>query len=206
MLRQLIADAWSSRSLKTIKTLRVFRHVREKLGDQPGIDFLSQQYKLTAERCHVSVDEVRRLTTDWLEKRPLPFLAATRYPYLQELFSALHACEKRVAVFSDYPAVEKVSALGLRANPIVCSTDSGVARLKPDPAGLIQILKQCEVPSNRALMIGDRFDRDALAASRSGVRALIRSRQPHPDFDTFQNFGDAVFSPLLHAHALGSVV
>lgn len=197
MLGQLIADAWACRSISTINALRVFRQVRESLGDQPGIDFLTQQYQQAAERCQLSTDELRKLTTDWLEQRPLRFLAACRYSRLQAVFSALHASGKQVAVFSDYPAVEKLFALGLQASPIVCATDAEVARLKPDPAGLLLVLKQCGVPPNRTLMIGDRFDRDALAAKRAGVRALIRSRKPHPEFQTFQKFDDAVFVPLL---------
>ena len=110
-----------------------------------------------------------------------------------------HVGGKRVAVFSDYPDVEKVSALGLQAWPIVCATDDEVARLKPDPAGLLRILNQSGVHPNRALMIGDRFDRDGLAARRANVRALIRSRRVHPEFETFQGFDDAIFAPLLHA-------
>ena len=199
MFGRLIADAWASRSLRTINTLRVFRQIRESLGNQPNADFLTQQYQQTAGRCQVSVDEVRRLTSDWLEQRPLPFLTGCRYPHLEALFFALRTGGKRVAVFSDYPAVEKVSALGLQAWPIVCATDDEVARLKPDPAGLLRILNQSGVHPNRALMIGDRFDRDGLAARRANVRALIRSRRVHPEFETFQGFDDAIFAPLLHA-------
>ena len=199
MLGRLISDACGSRSLRTIRILRVFRQIRESLGNHPSADFLIQQYQQTADRCQVSVDEVRRLTNDWLEQRPLPFLAACRYPHLEALFLALRTAGKRVAVFSDYPAVGKLSALGLQAWPIVCATDEEVARLKPNPAGLLRILNQCGVHPNRTLMIGDRFDRDGLAAGRANVRALIRSRRVHPEFDTFQGFDDAIFAPLLHA-------
>lgn len=197
MLRQLLIDALASRSLDTLKTLRVFRQVREHLGNEPGVDFLTQQYQLTAERCRKSVEQVRDLTSEWLEKRPLPYLAACRYPLLPAIFSGLRASGKKVAAFSDYPAVDKLSALGLQASPVVCATDLQVGRLKPDPFGLLLILDQCGVVPGRALMIGDRFDRDAAAAKQAGVRALIRSTRTHPEFDTFKNFHDPVFKPLL---------
>lgn len=197
MLRQLLIDALASRSLDTIRTLRVFRQVREQLGDQPCDDFIAQQYQLTAERCRKSVEEVQQITSDWLEQRPLPFLAACRYPHLPAVFSGLRASGKRIAAFSDYPAVEKLSALGLQASPVVCATDPHIGRLKPDPLGLMLILKQCGVAPDRTLMIGDRFDRDAAAAKRAGVRALIRSGKTHPEFDTFKSFDDLIFEPLL---------
>jgi phosphoglycolate phosphatase/putative hydrolase of the HAD superfamily len=202
MLRRLLAATWQTRSLDTLKTLRTFRQVREALGDHPEADFMRLQYARTASRRDTSEAQVRALTAEWMEQRPLPLLAGCRYPHLDTLFAGLRAAGKQVAVFSDYPALDKLAALGLQARPVVCATDAGIARLKPDPLGLLEILRQTGVAAQRALMIGDRFDRDALAASRAGVRALIRSRQPHPEFDTFRAYDDPVFQPMLNPSAL----
>jgi phosphoglycolate phosphatase len=199
MLRQLLADAWQNRSLDTIRTLRTFRQVREALGDASGADFMHVQYAQTAGRHEKTIEEVRALTTHWLEERPLPHLLATRYAYLPELFAALRANRKRIAVFSDYPATDKLAALGLEASPVVCATDADIACLKPNPLGLLTILKRCNVLPQHALMIGDRFDRDALAATRAGVRALIRTSKPHPEIPTFTVYNDRVFQPLFAA-------
>lgn len=199
MLRQLVAAAWQSRSLDTLQTLRTFRRVREALGEQPGADFMRLQYEHTASRHSKTHEQVRVLVTEWLEMRPLPLLAGCRYPHLSELFSGLRASGKQVAVFSDYPASDKMAALGLAAQPIVCATDADIGRLKPDPLGLLAILQRTGVAAQRALMIGDRIDRDAAAASRAGVRALIRTRKPHPDIDTFLAYNDAVFQPFFGA-------
>jgi phosphoglycolate phosphatase len=197
MLRQLIGHAWQTRSLDTLLILRTFRRVREALGEQAGADFMMQQYAQTASRHGTTPAVVRALTDEWMERRPLPLLAACRYAQVAELFAGLRAAGKRVAAFSDYPAVAKLAALGLQADVVVCATDAGIARLKPDPAGLLAILRQTGVAPERALMIGDRFDRDAAAAERAGVRALIRSRQAHARWATFRGYDDAVFQPLL---------
>ena len=201
MLRQLLGHAWQTRSLDTLLTLRTFRRVREalaELGDeQAGSDFMALQYAQTANRHGRTPAAVRALTDEWMEQRPLPLLAACRYAHVAEVFAGLRAAGKRVAAFSDYPAVAKLAALGLQADVVVCATDPGIARLKPDPAGLLAILRQTGVAPERALMIGDRFDRDAAAAARAGMRALIRSRRPHARWATFQSYDDAVFQPLL---------
>lgn len=197
MLRRLLVAAWQTRSLDTILTLRTFRQVREALGNQPGADFMALQYAHTASQRHKTEDAVRALATDWLEKRPLDLLASYRYPHLDTLFAGLRAAGKQIAVFSDYPAKDKLAALGLQAQPIVCATDEGIARLKPDPCGLLAILRQTGVSAARALMVGDRFDRDAAAASRAGVRSLIRARKAHPQIDTFRAYDDQVFQPML---------
>jgi len=180
MLRRLLASTWKSRSLDTLLTLRTFRLIRERLGDEPGADFMQLQYAQTARRHNTTSERVRALVSEWLEQRPLPLLASCRYPYLDAVFAGLHDAGKKIAVFSDYPAADKVAALGLRADPIVCATDSDIAALKPDPLGLLAILSRTGIAPERALMIGDRVDRDAMAARRAGVKALIRAHKPHP--------------------------
>ena len=146
---------------------------------------------------------VRALTQEWMERRPLPLLAACRYPQVAEVFAGLRAAGKRIAAFSDYPALAKLAALGLQAEVVVCATDTDIARLKPDPAGLLAVLRQTGVAPGRALMIGDRFDRDAAAADRAGMRALIRSNRPHARWATFRAYDDLVFRPLLASSGRG---
>ena len=197
MLRQLVRHTWQTRSLDTLRTLRTFRRVREALGEQAGADFMALQYADTARRHGKTPAAVRALTDEWMEQRPLPLLAACRYAHVADVFAGLRASGKRIAAFSDYPAPAKLAALGLAADVVVCATDADIARLKPDPAGLLAILRQTRVAPERALMIGDRFDRDAAAAGRAGMRALIRSRRTHAQWPTFQGYDDAVFQPLL---------
>lgn len=208
MLRQLILHAWQTHSLDTLLTLRTFRRVREALAesvdDRAGSDFMALQYAQTASRHGKTPAAVRALTDEWMEQRPLPLLETCRYAQVAEVFAALRTAGKQIAAFSDYPAVAKLAALGLRADVVVCATDADIARLKPDPAGLLTILRQTSVAPERALMIGDRFDRDAAAAERAGMRALIRSPQVHSRWLTFRAYDDAVFRPLLaglQAHA-----
>ena len=197
MLKQLLVHTFQSRSLDTLMMLRTFRRVREALGEQAGADFMTLQYAQTASRHGTTPAAVRALTDEWMEQRPLPLLAACRYAQVAEVFAGLRANGKRIAAFSDYPAVAKLAALGLQADVVVCATDAEIARLKPDPAGLLSILRQTGVAPARALMIGDRFDRDAVAAERVGMRVLIRSRRPHARWATFRGYDDAVFQPLL---------
>ena len=202
MLRQLIGHSWQTRSLNTLLILRTFRQVRETLGEQAGRDFMALQYAQTASRHGTTPAAVRALTEEWMERRPLPLLAACRYAQVAEVFAGLRANGKRIAAFSDYPAVAKLAALGLQADAVVCATDADISRLKPDPAGLLSILRQTGVGPARALMIGDRFDRDAAAAGKAGMRALIRSPKAHSQWPTFQRYDDAVFQPLLAATAV----
>lgn len=206
MARRLALDAWRTRSLGTLGVLRVFRQVREELAEMARADFLRAQYALTAQRTGTDEARVAALVRQWMEQRPLALLHDCRWPRLERLFEALRAAGKQVAVWSDYPAHDKLAALGLRADPVVYAGDAGIGRLKPDPRGLRAILRATGVPPQRALMIGDRFDRDAAAAQRAGVRSLVLSRRPPPAgarlAQAFVDYNDAVFHPLLLPAAL----
>jgi len=197
MLTLLLLQAMRSRSLRVPMVLREFRRFREDLGDDAAEGFLERQYELTAARCGCSAEDVRALALEWIEQRPLTHLGACVYPGVRELFDALATSGRRIAAFSDYPAVDKLEALGLKCDLVVSSTDDDVGRLKPDPAGLRKILERFGAKADRSVMIGDRFDRDWEAARRAGVSALIRSRKPSAKAPTFRTYTDEVFQPLL---------
>lgn len=194
--------AWR-RNFALAKTLRAYRRCHEELGEGSPRDLrhphysLSLQRDLTAQRTGQPVEQVHAWADEWMEKRPLPHIAAARVDGVRELFAALAASGRTIAIFSDYPAEAKLAALGLVAHIVVTAGDSDVGRLKPDPAGLRKALSLAGVRPERALMIGDRFDRDALAAQRAAVPALIRSRRSAAPYQTFRNYRDAVFRPIL---------
>lgn len=197
MLGHLVADAWCSRSLETLRLLKTFRQVREALADEPGADFVRLQYALAAQRHACLPERVQALVAHWMETAPLPLLAGCRYDGLPALFTALRAAGKRIGVLSDYPAGAKLAALELEADFVVSACDDDVGRLKPDPHGLHTLLRRAGVPPERAVMIGDRFERDAEAARRAGVAALVRSSAARPGVISFRRYDDPLFQPLL---------
>ena len=200
MLRRLLIAAWRERSVHTLRVLHAFRREREALGEEEAIDFQAAQYARAAVRARCGEDEVRALTREWMERQPLALLRACRRPYVEEVFSGLRMVGKRIAVLSDYPAIRKLRVLGLRADVVVAATDPDIGRLKPHPLGLQHILRRTGVSASRALMIGDRLDRDAVVAERAGTRTLIlrRSRTPCA-VPTFAGYEAAVFTPLFQS-------
>lgn len=197
MLRRLLGAAWQERSLRTLQVLGTFRQVREALAQEACADFLSLQYTRTAALTCCDVQQVRALVQEWIQLRPLPLLRSCRWPQVQAVFAGLRAAGKPVWALSDYPAADKLRALGLQVDGAVSATDAEIARLKPDPRGLQAILARTGVPASRALMIGDRMDRDAAAAQRAGVPAWILSRRSAPGVCSFRGYDDPVFGPLL---------
>jgi phosphoglycolate phosphatase/putative hydrolase of the HAD superfamily len=196
MLLRLLKHSAQSRSLNTIRILHAFRRCREELGNASATDFATRQYRVAADQSGLPEETVRMTVEEWLDRQPLDILPTCRYAGVERVFAALSSQGKTVAVLSDYPAAEKLAALGLRADIIACASDPQVGALKPHPAGLRYILSRAQISPEATIMIGDRIDRDWAVAQTQGIRTLIRSSNPITGIDTFRGYRDEVFHAL----------
>jgi putative hydrolase of the HAD superfamily len=197
MARDLLFRVVSRGDLRVLSVLRAYRTIRERLGDQEVADFQRALISGTAAAAGVAPDYVLATVKEWMEERPLPYLARSRYPGLVELFSGLKRNGKTIGVLSDYPARAKLAALDLGADHVVSAGDEGVGVLKPHTRGLEVLMAGAAVDAGATLVIGDRVDRDGEVARRMGVRALIRSSTPIRGWQTFSRFDGALFAPML---------
>ena len=159
--------------LKELKILKDFRREREKRIFDDVNNIESVQYSWGAQASGVSSERVRRVVEKWIYSAPLKHLAKCRYPGVLEYFDNLSSRGIAIAIYSDYPAKEKMSALGLSPRYIVCSTDKNVDRLKPDPKGLFHIVETLGESVEHCLFIGDRDERDGECARKAGMQYLI---------------------------------
>ena len=197
MARDILLHTLLKRDLNVIAVLAKYRRIRERLGDEEAIDFETTLIAQTATATANSPDRVRTIVSEWVERRPLGYLAACRYPGLPQLFAGLRRRGKSIGILSDYPATAKLKALDLSAHYVVFAGDEGIGLLKPHPRGLASLITAAGVEPHQTVVIGDRVDRDGLVARRAGAQALIRSSKPIEGWQTFARFDDALFSPLL---------
>jgi phosphoglycolate phosphatase/putative hydrolase of the HAD superfamily len=162
--------------LRELKVLRDFRREREKRAFYALDDIESDQYNWGAQASGVSPEIVRSVVEKWIFNIPLQHIPYCRYPGVLGFFDNL--CKRGIAtaIFSDYPAKEKMAALGLSPNCIVCSTDRNVDRLKPDPKGLFVIAETLGISVEHCLFIGDRDERDGECARKARMPYLIMKR------------------------------
>ena len=173
------------------------RRLREKLSESECENFEAALQRETAERTGLSEARIGELVAEWMERRPLRRLAACRYEGLPALFAGLSASGRIVGVLSDYPAATKLEALGLCANHVVWAGDEGVGVMKPHPRGLELLMARANSPPENTVLIGDRIDRDGLAATRAGARCLIRSAARREGWATFARYDLPLFAPVL---------
>jgi putative hydrolase of the HAD superfamily len=196
MLGEMLRAALRNRDIEFIRILSAYRSIREELGDERLEDFDAVLRSRTAAKVGCGEDRVLTTASEWLEQRPLPHLIRYRYPHVPELFRALRQQGKQIGIFSDYPATAKVAALGLDADVIVCATDKEVGVLKPHSKGLEVLMARAQVSPEQTVMIGDRPERDGLAAQGVNVPALIRSSKARPGWQTFSRYDDPLFCGL----------
>ena len=197
MARDIVLHSLTKADLAPITVLGRFRRIRERLGEERVDGFEAALLAETAAASGRSREAVQALVDDWIETRPLPYLAACRYDGVAELFAGLGRHGKTIGVLSDYPAKAKLAALGLAADHVVTAGDPGIGILKPHPRGLQALMALAGVAPAATLLIGDRADRDGLAAREAGARVLIRSTRPIEGWQTFDRFDAPLFVPML---------
>jgi FMN phosphatase YigB (HAD superfamily) len=196
MLREMLLAAIGSRSVGFIRILSTYRRIREELGDSRHEDFERELTSRTAALLGCSQDQAQSTAEEWLERRPLRHLIRYRYPRLPELFRGLRRHGKTIGIFSDYPARLKLAAMELEADLIVSATDADIRVLKPHARGLHVLMSRAAVSPSETILIGDRPERDGLAAQAANVRALILSRKPINAWQTFDRYDDPLFAAV----------
>ncbi len=169
--------------IKDFLIIYKYRKVREKwelyekqCAQEPRYSALGledRQYQYVADQMKTERTRVKKVIAFFMLEMPLRFLPAYRDEILANAIDALHRQHKTVVVYSDYPVEKKLKALGIRADRCYTSADARIGAMKPDPKGIAVILSDTNCPAADALMVGDRYEKDGLAARDNGVDYLI---------------------------------
>ena len=178
-----------------ISVISAYRRIREHLAAEEVVDFEPVLIAETAKATSMSPERVHAIVSEWIETRPLRYLRSCLFSGVPQLFAGLRRADKKIGIFSDYPATEKLAAMGLAAHHVVAASDVGL--LKPHARGLQSVMAAANAAAQETLFIGDRADRDGVAGQRAGVRVLIRSSKPIEKFQTFKTFHDQLFDPFM---------
>ena len=195
MGRDMVLHAVAKWDLNAISVVSAYRRIRERLAAEEAVDFERVLIAETAKAASMSPERVQTIVAEWIETRPLRYLRSCLFSGVPQLFAGLQRAGKKIGIFSDYPATEKLAAMGLAAHHVVAANDVGL--LKPHARGLESLMAAASATARDTLFIGDRVDRDGVAGQRAGVRTLIRSSKPIEAFQTFKTFHDPLFDPFM---------
>jgi len=163
----------------TLRALHSYRRAQEVLRRTPpdSGDIAAAQIELGAAEAGVSTERLAAWVTRWMEEEPLPFLAGAVRKEVTEVLQAARRSGLRLAVCSDYPAEQKLKAMGIADHfaVVVSAQDPRVQRFKPNPRGVELAIRELAVSKDEVIYIGDRPDVDAVAATRAGIQHFILS-------------------------------
>jgi HAD superfamily hydrolase (TIGR01509 family) len=175
MAAELMMGGWGA-----IGTLRRFRREHERLRHEQatgletadGNDPFSLQLRRTAEALALESSLVEARVREWMFARPGKWLQRAQRTGLLEEIAAFRKAGGRTALVSDYPARDKLRALGVEAlfEVVVASGEpNGPSRLKPHPQGYLRAAALLGVAPEQCLVIGDREDADGAAARAANM-------------------------------------
>ncbi len=162
---------------RTLRHLRTFRHVREQLRDLgcPDEPLEELQYSHTAERLGDEAQAVRETVLEWMHRRPLRHLPPHRRADLPAFLDAQRERGLELGVFSDYPAPDKLEALGIadRFSLTLCATDPEINAFKPHPRGFERACELWNLKPEQVLYVGDRDEVDGAGAQAAGMPVVV---------------------------------
>ena len=162
---------------KDLKVILNYRKLREKWDSTKEADD-DALFEELSKNSGKSSAQIKETIDEWMFKIPLDIVKESRDSRLIETIGKLLEDGKKICVYSDYAAADKCRAVGLAEDiRIYCCGDGNIRTMKPNPAGLNFILSQYpDVDKDKAIMVGDRKDRDGKAAENAGIDSLILKR------------------------------
>lgn len=157
--------------VKDLFIIKNFRSLRDKAENTDDL------YEITAKKCGVTADRVREVIKKWIYENPMDAVAKSADTELIETIKKLKEDGKRIAIWSDYEADDKLKALGLECDLVYTAEQERVKELKPSPKGLKLIMNDTGFSADKTLMIGDRMEKDGEAAKSAGCDYFILSKK-----------------------------
>ena len=160
--------------LRAIKCFRMRREALREVGN-PSELLEDLQYHQAAVDAGMDAAEMEDIVSQWMYHRPLKYLKWCRRKGVVSFFAEAQRKGLALGVFSDYPAHEKLEALGLGSyvQLVLSATDRDINAFKPHPRGFLLACERWCVEPAEVLYVGDRPGVDAEGAAAAGMRCII---------------------------------
>lgn len=139
-----------------------FRKMREKPEwKDSSFEALFTELESTV---HIPAEQCRQVISYWMFKVPLDLLGPSAYRDVISFINKEHDAGKRVIVYSDYPAEDKLKAMGVACDNMYSFGCGGIDEQKPSPRVMEKIVRETDIRPDRLLYIGDRDEKDGTSA------------------------------------------
>ena len=186
-MRRLMAREFGIEFLRApLKTLREFKHVQAYRKAQEVLreanrgtnmdESVNEDLQLAhaAQSLGIGVNDLAPTIDAWIRERPKKILnQCVRVPVIDAI-GILNGFKVPQAVYSDYPATEKLELFGVKDSIgiQVSSSDPNVGEFKPSPKGFLLTAELLGIEPERIAFVGDRPDVDEVGARAAGMKFI----------------------------------
>ena len=162
---------------RQIKVISEYRKAQEALRSTDELleGMPARQIELASKNSFESSNNVLEIKKEWFDSRPLPFLRFCRRRGLKHFLQVLKKHGFKLGVFSDYPAHDKLQALGISHyfSTVISSNNPEVKGFKPMTNGFAKAAEMMGLEPTQILYIGDRPEVDGKGASAANMPVII---------------------------------
>lgn len=180
---------YSKRKMQLKMGLKLISHALKKIGNITELKYIKlfREYREMAEYKDKSVGElvdimsnikhwnkehVKSVIDFWMFEAPLEILRQSSYKNVISFINKEKSNGKIIAIYSDYPANDKLKAMGVGYNYVFTADDDEIKGQKPNENGMKYILAILDYPAEEILYVGDRDEKDGESAKMMGIHYM----------------------------------
>ena len=152
---------------KEFLLLYYFRKLRET--EKYRTKSITEQIFAACKKVSLPENIGRGVIDKWMFSKPLDVMKQCAFPGIAEFVADMQSKGKRVYIYSDYAAEEKLSVLGIAPDGIYTPENPGVSELKPSRKAMDYIMSELKASAEDVLFVGDRDEKDGKSAEYAGV-------------------------------------
>ncbi len=148
--------------LKELYALYYFRKIREKKEYKNCT--MNELYKVVSHKCSLDVSLIKNIIKKWMFIEPIKLLRKYKYKEVIDFINNQYKLGKKIVIYSDYPAIEKLEALNISFSMVFVSGENELFEQKPSIECMQKILSIANIDSSKTVYVGDRNDKDRISA------------------------------------------
>lgn len=136
-----------------------FRRYREKGAYKSAT--IGELCGILADKIDKDAEFVKSVIIKWMLEEPLRLIQKYKFNDIKNFIDIQSKRGKKIIIYSDYPAKEKLECMRISYNEIFYFGDGQIAELKPSKKSMIKIMNRTV---GNCLYIGDRYTKDGVSA------------------------------------------
>jgi FMN phosphatase YigB (HAD superfamily) len=132
----------------------------------------SERFAELVRKYGFEASEARRVVDTWMLKKPRGLVRRFRDKRLIAFLESKRAEGFPVIVYSDYPLEDKMAALEPFAIDGLFVSEK-IGALKPDPSGVLEVLRRYSLAPEDCLFLGDSYAKDGRCAEAAGIDYIV---------------------------------